>query len=74
MLIEWISTVGAGCALVVAVAYGITTRRGMVLMVAGIILLWLPALTRSFTVEMATEKARIEQHESSRAERHAGGS
>jgi hypothetical protein len=56
------------------VAYGITTRRGMVLMVAGIILLWLPALTRTFTVQMATEKTRIEQHESSRAERRPGGS
>jgi hypothetical protein len=29
-------------------------------MVAGIILLWLPALRRTFTVEMATEKTRIE--------------
>ena len=74
MSIEWISTVGAGCAFLLAVAYGITTRRGMLLMVAGIILLWLPALTGTFTVEMATEKTRIEQHESSRAERRAGGS
>jgi len=56
MSIEWISTVGAGLAFLFAVAYGITTRQGMVLMVAGIILLSLPALTRSFTVKMATEK------------------
>jgi hypothetical protein len=74
MLIEWISTVGAGCAFLLAVAYGITTRRGMLLMVAGIISLWLPALTRTLTVEMATEKPRIEQHDSSGAERGAGGS
>ena len=74
MSVEWISTVGAGCAFLLAVAYGITTRRGMLLMVAGMILLWLPDLTRTFTMEMATEKKRIEQHESSRAERHAGGS
>jgi hypothetical protein len=74
MSIEWISTVGAGFAFLLAVAYGISTRRGMVLMVAGIILLWLPALTRTFNVGMATEKTRIEQHESSRAERRAGGS
>jgi len=46
----------------------------MLLMVAGMILLWLPDLTRTFAVQMATEKTRIEQHESSRAERHAGGS
>jgi sugar/nucleoside kinase (ribokinase family) len=74
MSVEWISTVGAGCAFLLAVAYGITSRRGVVLMVAGIILLWLPDLTRTLTVEMATEKIRIEQHESSRAKRHAGGS
>jgi hypothetical protein len=60
MSIEWISTVGAGCAFLLAVAYGISTRRGMVLMVAGIILLWLPAWTRTFP-EMATENTRIEQ-------------
>ena len=74
MLIEWISTVAAGCAFLLAVAYGISTRRGMLLMVAGMILLWLPALMRSFIVEIATKKTRIEQHESSRAERRAGGS
>jgi hypothetical protein len=45
----------------------------MILMVAGIILLWLPALTRTFTAEIATEKTRIEQHELSRAEPRAGG-
>jgi hypothetical protein len=70
---EWFSTMGAGCAFLLAVSYGITTRRGAVLMVAGIILLWLPALTRALILEMTTEKTRIEQHESARAERRAGG-
>jgi hypothetical protein len=74
MSMEWINTVGVGCAFLLAVAYGITTRRGVVLMVAGLILLWLPALTRTFTVEMAAEKTRIEQHESSGRERRRGGS
>jgi hypothetical protein len=44
------------------------------LMLVGVILSWLPALVHALTVDMASEKTRIEQHGSSRGERHAGGS
>ena len=73
MSIEWIGTAGAACAFLAA-ASGIPTRRGLSLMLVGVILPWLPALIHDFTVDMTTEKTRIDHDGSLRGERHRGGS
>jgi hypothetical protein len=72
--IEWISTVGAACAFLLAAAYGMSTRRGLAFLLVGLVLCWTPALMRAFTEVMAIEKTRIAQHGSLRGERGTGAS
>ena len=62
---------GAICALLLGAAYGASTRRGLTLMVAGMLLSWAPVLIHTIAAEMATERARSQLHEPLRAERRA---
>jgi hypothetical protein len=68
---EFICTAGAICALLVGAAYGASTRRGLTLMVAGVLLSWAPVLIHAIDAEIATERARSQIHEPLRAERRA---
>jgi hypothetical protein len=73
MSIEWVCMAGAAVALLLAAAYGITTRRGLSLVVIALVLSWAPMLIGGLK-EYAREKTRIEKHESLRAERRTPGS
>jgi hypothetical protein len=68
---QFICTAGAICALLLGAAYGATTRRGLTLMVAGVLLSWAPVLIHAIGAEMATERAGSQLHEPLRAERRA---
>ena len=68
---QFICTAGAICALLLGAAYGASTRRGLTLIVAGVLLSWAPGLIHAIAAEMATERARSQLHEPLRAERRA---
>jgi hypothetical protein len=69
--LQFICTAAAICALLLSAACGASTRRGLTLMLAGVLLSWAPVFIDAIAAEMATEKARSQLHEPLRAERRA---
>ena len=72
---EWVAAIGAICAFVLAAAVGISSRRGLRLLLIGSMLSWAPDVRQAVAKVAASGEARRshERHQPMRMQQRADG-